>query len=42
MGLDIATSLRDSGCPHSDLSDVNEEEFDGEGLEAAVQMHRFL
>lgn len=34
--------MRDFGCSHSDLSDVNEEELDGEGLEAAVKMHQFL
>ena len=39
---DIATSVRDFGCPRSDLSDVNEKGLDGEGLEAAVKMHRFL
>ena len=41
-GPDIATSVRDFGCLQSDPSDVNEEELDGEGLEAAVKMHQFL
>lgn len=41
-GPDVATSVRDFGCPHSDLSDVNEEELDGERLEAAIKMHQFL
>lgn len=33
-GPDIATSVRDFGCPPGD---DDEEELDGEGLEAAVQ-----
>lgn len=41
-GPNTATSVRDFGCPHSHLRDVNEEELDGEGLEAAVKMHQFL
>lgn len=41
-GPDTHPSVRDSGCPCTDLSDFNEEELDREGLDAAVNMHQFV
>lgn len=41
-GPATVSAVRDFGCPHSHLSDVNEKEVDGEGFEAAVKTHPIL